>query len=445
MNATSAGRQQRRGRPLGGPLTGVASLAVIALLTGPGAALAVEAPFERDPEAAPGEAGLQLPEGFVAEVVHEGVGRARHMAVRDNGDLYVRLREPHEGGGIAALRDENGDGRFDRVEYFADHAGTGIRIHDGYLYASSNTEVYRWQLPEEDLVPDGEAELVIGGFPEQEGHAAKAFAIDREEGRIYVNVGAPSNSCEDPIRTASPGQEPCPELEQQAGLWAFDLDATDQDVEEDGERYVTGVRNVVAIDWNAQDGNVYFVQHGRDQLHEFWPEHYTPEDSAELPAEEFHVAREGAEYGWPYTYWDHHRGERMQAPEYGGDGETAAGNEFEEPLLAFPAHWAPNGLMFYGGEQFPEEFQGGAFIAWHGSWDRAPFEQRGYKVTFAPFENGEPTGEWYVFADGFAGVEVIEEPDDAEHRPMGLATSPDGALYISDSLVGRIWRVTYEG
>jgi glucose/arabinose dehydrogenase len=445
MNATSMQRpRQGRGRSLGRHCSGLASVAVIALLTAPGAALAVEAPFERDPEAAPGEAGLQLPEGFVAEVVHEGVGRARHIAVRDNGDLYVRLREAHEDGGIAALRDESGDGRFDRVEYFADHEGTGIRIHDGYLYASSNTELYRWELNDE-LVPDGEGELVIGGFPEQEGHAAKAFAIDRDQNRIYVNVGAPSNACEHPIRTASPGQEPCPELERQAALWAFDLDATEQDFEADGERFVTGVRNVVAIDWNEGDGNVYFVQHGRDQLHEFWPEHYTPEQNAELPAEEFHVAREGADYGWPYTYWNHHRGERMVAPEYGGDGETAAANEFEEPLIAFPAHFAPNGLLFYHGEQFPEEFRGGAFIAWHGSWDRAPFEQRGYKVTFAPFENGEPTGEWYVFADDFAGVEVIETRDDAEYRPMGLAMGPDGALYISDSQVGRIWRVTYEG
>lgn len=442
MNASSWRAGQRR-RPRG-RFSGVAGLAVIAALAVPTTAVA-QGQFERDPDAAPGEAGLQLPDGVTAEVVHEGVGRARHMVMRDNGDLYVRLREMHEeGGGIAALRDEDGDGRFDRVEYFGDHSGTGIDIHDGYLYASSDREVYRWQLPEDGLVPEGEGEIIVQGFPEQEGHAAKAFAIDRDQGHLYVNVGAPSNACEHPIRTASPGQDPCPELEQHAGLWRFDAATAGQDFEADGERFVTGVRNVVALDWNPQDGNIYFVQHGRDQLHEFWPEHFTPEQNAELPAEEFHVAREGANYGWPYTYWDHHRGERMLAPEYGGDGETVAEEQYEEPLIAFPAHWAPNGLMFYDGDALPEEFRGGAFIAWHGSWNRAPLPQAGYKVTFAPFENGEPTGDWHVFADHFAGGEEIRDPDEAEYRPMGLAQGPDGALYISDSKQGRIWRVTDE-
>lgn len=446
MNASSTSREGvRRGRPLG-RYTGFASLAVIAMLTAPDAAVAVEAPFERDPDAAPGEAGLQLPEGFTAEVAHEGVGRARHIVIRDNGDMYVRLREMHEeGGGIAALRDEDGDGRFDRVEYFADHAGTGIAIHDGYLYASSDTEVYRWQLPEDELVPEGEPEIVVQGFPDQDSHAAKAFTIDRDQGHLYVNVGAPSNACQEEARTpGSPGMEPCPQLERQAALWRFDANATDQDQEADGERYITGARNIVALDWNPEDGNVYFVQHGRDQLHELFPEHYTVEDNAELPGEEFHVAREGADYGWPYTYWNHHRGERMLAPEYGGDGDTVAENGYEEPLISFPAHWAPNGLMFYDGDALPEEFRGGAFVAWHGSWNRAPLPQAGYKVTFVPYENGEPTGEWYVFADHFAGGEEIRDPDEAEYRPMGLAQGPDGALYISDSKEGRIWRVTYE-
>jgi glucose/arabinose dehydrogenase len=102
--------------------------------------------------------------------------------------------------------------------------------------------------------------------------------------------------------------------------------------------------------------------------------------------------------------------------------------------------------LFYTAQGgFPEGAQGGAFIAFHGSWNRAPLPQGGYNVVFVPFQGAAPAGEWGVFADGFKGAEVLEDSDDAEFRPMGLAQGPDGALYITDSVQGRIWRVTYEG
>jgi glucose/arabinose dehydrogenase len=201
----------------------------------------------------------------------------------------------------------------------------------------------------------------------------------------------------------------------------------------------------VALDWNPLARELYFVMHGRDQLHQLYPDLYTAEQSAELPAEELHVAREGAAYGWPYTYWDHQVGQRMVGPEYGGDGKTAAEEDYPAPLLAFPGHWAPNDLLFYSAEAFPAQAQGGAFIAFHGSWNRAPLPQGGYQVVFVPFDGGEPSGDWSVFADGFKGAEVLEDEDDAEFPPMGLAQGPDGALYITDSVQGRIWRITHQG
>jgi glucose/arabinose dehydrogenase len=199
------------------------------------------------------------------------------------------------------------------------------------------------------------------------------------------------------------------------------------------------------LDWNPLAGALYFAMHGRDQLHELFPDLYTVEASAELPAEEFHLMRAGANYGWPYTYWDQRTGARMVGPEYGGDGQAAAEEgRYEAPLLTFPGHWAPNDLLFYTAPVgFPESARGGAFIAFHGSWNRAPLPQDGYNVVFVPFEGAAPTGAWSVFADGFKGAEVLEDSDDAEFRPMGLAQGPDGALYITDSVQGRIWRVTY--
>ncbi|HEX5078846.1 MAG TPA: PQQ-dependent sugar dehydrogenase [Geminicoccaceae bacterium] len=390
------------------------------------------------------DAGIRVPEGFDAQIFAEGVGRARHIAVRDNGDVFVALQRPTQGGGIAALRDEDGDGAADRIEYFGEHGGTGLAIHDKSLYASSDDAVYRYPLPEGSLAPTGSPTVVVEGFPAQRSHAAKAFAID-DAGNLYVNVGAPSNACQADDRTpGSPGQQPCPLLAEHAGIWRFAADEAGQSFA-DGERFVAGTRNIVALDWNPQADALYFVMHGRDQLHQLFPDLYTVEQSAELPAEEFHVAREGANYGWPYTYWDQQAGQRKVAPEYGGDGRMAAQGDYQAPLLAFPGHWAPNDLLFYTADAFPVAARGGAFIAFHGSWNRAPLPQGGYNVVFVPFERGAPAGDWTVFADGFKGAEVLADNDDAEFRPMGLAEGPDGALYIVDSVQGRIWRVIYEG
>jgi glucose/arabinose dehydrogenase len=392
------------------------------------------------------DVGIRVPAGFAATVFADDVGRARHIAVRSNGDVYVALRRPDRGGGVAALRDEDGDGAADRLEYFGEHVGTGIAIRDGFLYASSDSAVVRYPLPEGgELVPQSGPETVVEGFPEQRSHASKAFTIDGA-GNLYVNVGAPSNACQEEDRTlGSPGQEPCPLLESHAGIWRFDADKTGQSFA-DGERFVTGTRNVVALDWNPIAGEVYFAMHGRDQLHKLFPELYTPEESAELPAEEFHRLRAGANHGWPYSYWDHLAGKRVVGPEYGGDGEAAAeAGRYEAPLLAFPGHWAPNDLLFYTAEAFPAPARGSAFIAFHGSWNRAPLPQGGYHVVFVPFEGGAPAGDWAIFADGFPGTEVLADPDDARFRAMGLAQGPDGALYIADSVKGRIWRVTHEG
>ena len=154
--------------------------------------------------------------------------------------------------------------------------------------------------------------------------------------------------------------------------------------------------------------------------------------------------KEGDDFGWPYTYYDHFKEKRMLAPEYGGDGIKEA-NGYTDPLMGLPAHWAPNDLLFYKGSQFPARYKKGAFVAFHGSVNRTPYPQAGYIIAFIPFENGKPTKKWEVFADGFAGVDTIVSMQDAIYRPMGLAEGPDGSLYISESKEGKIWRIIFEG
>lgn len=392
-------------------------------------------------------AGITLPRGFTATVFADGLGPTRHLAVAGDGTVYVAMRRKTDGGGILALRDEDGDGTADVTRAFGDAAGTGIAIHDGHLYFGSDTQILRWPLPETGLVPQGAPEVVVTGFPEQRQHATKPIAFD-ESGHLYVAVGAPSNACQARMRTpGSPGLDPCPQLKLQAGIWRYDADQAGQR-HDAANRFSTGIRNGLAIDWNAAADVLYFATHGRDQLHYLFPEHFTVEENARLPAEEFHKAADGADYGWPYAYWDSAMGSYMEAPEYGGDGQTRAeADKYRAPLVAFPAHWSPNDLFFYApATAFPEYFHNGAFIAWHGSWNRAPLPQEGYKITFVPMTAaGEVAGDWIVFADGFKGKETLESPAAAEYRPTGLAVGPDGALYISEDQKGRIWKVTYAG
>ena len=388
------------------------------------------------------DGGLTLPDGFQAVVVTDTLGYGRHIAVDSDGDIYVALRRDHNGNGIAALRDTDGDGVADVKRYFGNLTGTGIALHNGYLYFGSDTAVVRYSMQGVDLVPDAEPEIVAGGFPVQNQHATKSFTFDND-GHIYVNVGGPSNACQEETRTpGSRGQDPCPQLERHGGIWQFNADTAGQTQVDDGYRYATGIRNAVALTWNDMHNQLYALQHGRDQLSQFWPDYYTVEDNAELPSEEFLKVDDGDNFGWPHTYYDHRKGQKMLAPEYGGDGETPAPEgEYEDPIMAFPGHWGPNDIIFYTGDQFPASYRNGAFIAFHGSWNRAPLPQQGYKVVFVPFEGDTPAGDY----ETFAGADTLETSRDAEYRPTGLAQGPDGSLYITDSVQGKVWRIVYVG
>ena len=399
----------------------------------------------QQPACDPDNGGITLPDGFCAFVVADRVGQATHLAVAPNGDLYVALRQGRDGppGGVLALRDTTGDGRADVRERFGESGGTGLALRDGNLYFATDDAVLRYRLDGRRLTPAGPPETIVQGLPADRGHRAKTVALD-ERGNLFVNVGSPSNACQREDREpGSPGLDPCPELETRAGIWRFDAGRTGQ-TQTGGERFATGIRNALALTVHPENGALYGLQHGRDQLHQNWPELFTLEEGAERPSEILVRIERGDDFGWPYCYHDPELDRIVLAPEYGGDGEKAGRcEEKEEPLVTFPGHWGPHAIVFYGGKQFPERYRGGAFVAFHGSWNRAPLPQGGYNVAFVPFDESRPAGPYQVFADGFAGP--VKTPDGAEHRPAGIAQGPDGSLYVSDNVGGRIWRIVWRG
>ncbi len=396
-------------------------------------------------ECDPGNGGITLPAGFCAVVVADQVGRARHLGITRRGDAYVAIGDATHGGGVLALRDRDGDGRAETQAYFGAPSANGIVVTTQHLYVGYRDQIVRWRLHANELVPRGSPEVIVGGLPSTGDHFRKNMQID-DRGNMYVNIGSASNSCQVANRVAqSPGVDPCPELPIRAGIWRFDANRTNQ-TQANGTRFATGLRNMEALRWDESRGALFGVQHGRDHLNDHWPQFYTPQDGADLPSEEFVRIDAGDDNGWPYCYHDWKKNLKLLAPEYGGDGTIVGPRcaDKETPLLAFPGHWAPNDLLLYSGRQFPSRFSGGAFVAFHGGFDRAPLPNEGFNVVFVPFGPQTPVGGWEVFADGFIGNST-NPPADAEHRPMGLAEGPDGSLYISDDDGGRIWRVVFTG
>jgi glucose/arabinose dehydrogenase len=402
-------------------------------------------------------AGITLSPGFCATVFADKLGHSRHLAVAPNGVVYVntwsgryyRNDTPPPGGFLIALQSTKGDGQADNVVRFGptkadgNAGGTGIAVYKNYVYAETNDRIVRYALPTSGIAPTAAAETVISGLPLTGDHPMHPFEIDRQ-GNLYVDLGSATNSCQSQNRMPNvPGNKPCTELETRGGTWRYDANRLDQHFSP-AERFSTGLRNGEGFSFDSA-GRIFATQHGRDQLAENFPSLYKPIQGANEPAEELVQLRRGADFGWPECYFDYDQKKLVLAPEYGGDGGKTLGicAQKQEPAAAFPAHWAPNDMLIYEGGQFPSAYKDGAFIAFHGSWNRAPSPQGGFNVVFQRLVGGKAAAPFVVFADGFAGA--VKEPGRAAHRPTGLAVGPDGALYIADDVGGRIWRVTYTG
>jgi glucose/arabinose dehydrogenase len=381
------------------------------------------------------KADLKLPEGFSATIVADSLGSLRHLAVTSKGDVYVKMNSVRRNKGIFFLSDTNHDGRLDKKTMFADYAGTGIKIKDHYLYASSNTSVFRYKLNDKEEVIDiNNPELIVKGMADHQRDNSKSIAFDAQN-NLYVAIGSWSDACRQP--NSAVGTPGCPILDSAAGIWKFKADKMNQTFA-DGIKFSTGIKNAVGIDYNPGSKTVFATQHGRS-FDKLSPPYFTGQKSAELPAETIYELKQDLDAGWPYAYYDQQLKKKMVSPEYGGDGKTTT-DKYADPAVAFPGHFAPNDLLFYTGNMFPKRYKNGAFVVFHG---RAISPVKGYLVAFVPFVNGKLSGDWEIFADNFTGSDLEHPTGPMKYRPMGLAQGPDGALYVADDLKGAIFKIVY--
>jgi glucose/arabinose dehydrogenase/cytochrome c553 len=427
------------------------------------------AAFAQASTCAPDNGGITLSPGFCASIFADNLGHVRHAVAGQNGVLYVNIwsgryyagQPVPDDGFLIALQDTDKDGKADLTQHFGltkaanNTGGSGIELYNGYVYAEAGDTtkpvdtaamIVRYKLPARGIAPaaDAKPEIVLTGLPMAGDHNMHPFQIDKK-GQLFVDLGSATNSCQAKNRQKEvPGADPCAESLTRAGVWKYDAKKLNQ-VFSPKERYATGLRNPEALGFDAS-GRLFAAVHGRDQLIQNWGKLYPDTtQTVELPAETMVEIKAGTDHGWPKCYYDGYQKKLVLAPEYGGDGGKAVGEcaGKQAPVAAFPAHWAPNDLKFYTANAFPVAAQGAAFITFHGSWNRSPGPQDGFNIVMQPMENGQASGNYVVFADGFAGP--AKATGRATYRPMAVAMAPDGAMYITDDNKGRIWRVTYSG
>lgn len=340
-------------------------------------------------------ADIKLPKGFGISVYTDRTPNARSLALGEDGTVYVGSMSE---GRVFAVRDENGDGKADRVYTVASglNMPNGVATLEGDLYVAENSRILRFKAIGQHLAEPPEPEVVYEALPKEVHHGWKYLRVGPDR-KLYTAVGAPCNIC-------------LSENEIFATLVRLDPNGKNFEI------FARGVRNSVGFDWHPETRALWFTDNGRDWL------------GNDAPPDELNTAPQaGLNFGYPYCH-----GKDIADPEYGRKKTCA---EFTSPAWTFPAHVAALGARFYTGSQFPPEYWGRLFVAQHGSWNRLP--KQGYRVVSIRFEAGKPVEE-QAFAEGWL------KPDGrVTGRPVDVLQMPDGALLVSDDETGAIYRIAY--
>lgn len=338
-----------------------------------------------------------VPPGFRISVFAQDFRTPRWLAVAPNGDIFLAETGASQ---IDILRDPQNTGEVHEREVFA--TGTtrvfGIAFHDDYVYVGNTNELVRFRYDPKTSKRLGEAEPLMKLPPG--GHNTRSVAFSADGKHVYVAVGSGSNisTGENPIRAA---------------ITICDLDG------KNARLFGTGLRNPVGLAIEPKTGELWTSVNERDELGD------------DLPPDYFTSVKDGGFYGWPYSYIGSNVDTRVKPQK----PELVAKAIIPDVLLG--AHVAPLQFAFYTGKQFPESYWGGAFIAEHGSWNRAT--RSGYQIAFVAFKDGQPSADPVPFMTG-----LVADPQgpDVLGRPVGVAVAPDGSLLVSDDGAGKIYRIS---
>lgn len=340
---------------------------------------------------------LTLPEGFEIKVYARGVDGARSMAMGDNGTLFVGTRNENT---VYAIQDTDGDYVADNVMVLDTmQVPNGVAMRNGDLYVAQVGSLWKYPAIEDNLKGTPKKELVYDDYPTEFHHGWKYIAFGPDD-KLYVPVGAPCNICN---RTD--------EDERFATITRMDPDGSNREI------YAKGVRNTVGFTWHPESGDMWFTDNGRDMLGDDIP-----------PCELNHISEAGQHFGYPFCH-----GGIVKDPEFGDQRPCL---DFVDPAFQFGAHTAPLAVKFYTGTMFPKEYQGQAFVAQHGSWNRS--KKVGYRIMMVDVTNGQAV-EGKPFIDGW----LNEETQEASGRPVDILWLKDGSMLISDDYGDAIYRVTY--
>ena len=365
-----------------------------------------------------------VPDGFTAEVLATGLKTPRVVRTAPNGDLFVAETGANQVR-VFRLSDGKPDPAEGRVFVEGLHQPFGLAFYPTganpqWLYIGNTDSLVRVPYKSGDLKATAAPETLVSGIPTR-GHSTRDLAVSPDGKRIFMSVGSQSNvgenmtqppavGVEEWARTHALGAAWGPE-ERRADVLAFDPDGKNEKV------FAAGLRNCAGLAIQPGSGDLWCVVNERDML------------GNNLPFEYATHVQEGRFYGWPWYYIGNHEDPRRK-----GERPDLAG-KVTVPDVLMQAHSAPLGITFNTADGLGPRYKGGAFVALHGSWNRAT--RTGYKVVYLPFANGKPTGEYEDFLTGF-----VTSDKQVWGRPVGVAIAADGSLIVTEDANGTIWRVT---
>ncbi len=339
---------------------------------------------------------ISLPQGFGISVFAQGLSGPRMMAIRPDGQLYVADRGNDR---IVRLPDRNGDGIADGVEVVRSGINSPDSLafyKDGSLYVSTPTTILRLSQPDANGVFQN-TQIIVDGLPSG-GHSTRTVIFSPDFSTMFVQIGSSCNVCNESDN-------------RRATIMSFNPDGSN------GQIFAKGLRNAVGMTFRPGTNELWATDMGRDYLGD------------NQPPETIYQVQQGMDAGWPRC----HAGNIID-PDFGSPNACQG---VAAPVIQMQAHSAPIGLLFYTGQQFPSEYQGSLFVAFHGSWNRSV--PTGYKIVRIPMNGGQPSGPVQDFATGWL---IGSSP---WGRPVDIVQAPDGSLFVSDDGAGLIYRIFYTG